>query len=44
MVFRVTLSGSFNVCEEIPFQVFSGYWIQFVVTYSKKTFCNNKTG
>ena len=40
MVFRVALSGSisFKVCEEIPFQVFSGYCIQFAVTFQKRLF------
>ena len=38
MVLRVALSGSFNVCEEIPFQVFSGYCIQFAVTFQKRLF------
>ena len=42
MVLRVALRGSFDVCEEIPFQVLSGYCIQFAVTFSKMTFCNNK--
>ena len=38
MIFTVALSGSFDVCEEIPFQVFSGYCIQFAVTFQKRLF------